>query len=78
MNPTELEQLLSNMHTQLGQALLNKIMSGEATSGDLNVARQFLKDNGIDMVAKRDKNLKKLADILPFQDPEEPIAKSGS
>ncbi len=78
MNPNELEQVLSNIHTQLGKTLLEKIMSGDATSGDLNVARQFLKDNGIDMVAKRDKNLKKLADILPFQDPEEPIAKSGT
>lgn len=73
-----LEAILAEMHAALGQALLDKIQSGEATAGDLNVARQFLKDNGIDILAKRDKNLKKLGEILPFQDPEAPIPKTGT
>jgi len=37
------------------QDLLRKVQGGEATASDLNVARQLLKDNGIELqVAKND------------------------
>ena len=40
-------ELLQNLHTVLIENLLDKVKSGEAKPGDLNVARQLLKDNGI-------------------------------
>ncbi|UYO52490.1 hypothetical protein [Rhodopseudomonas palustris] len=61
------------LHGALALALANKIASGEATAADLAVARQFLKDNGIDAVPTDSNGLGKLAAQLPFatDDPEE-------
>ena len=39
-------EVLNTLHLCLAKELLGKIKSGEAKAGDLNVARQFLKDNG--------------------------------
>ena len=41
-------KVLETLHECLAKELLGKIKSGEAKAGDLNVARQFLKDNGIE------------------------------
>ena len=43
-------KLLETLHECLAKELLGKIQSGEAKAGDLNVARQFLKDNGVTFV----------------------------
>ena len=40
---------LNNLHSALTETLLDKVTSGDAKAGDLNVARQFLKDNGIEL-----------------------------
>ena len=48
MNPTAISHLLKimkTMHYELAKFLVDKIKSGDAKAGDLNVARQFLKDN---------------------------------
>ena len=42
------QKALESLHTVLIQELLNRIRTGDATPSDLNVARQFLKDNGIE------------------------------
>lgn len=64
-----LEDIFATLHLQLGQTLLEKIQSGEATASELNVARQFLKDNGIDGVPKKDNPLGQLVNHLPmFED----------
>ena len=47
--------------------LLERIKSGEATAADLNVARQLLKDNGINAIPTRDNGIGRLAQELPFQ-----------
>ena len=39
---------LSDLHELLTQDLTIRIRNGEATSQDLNVARQFLRDNKIE------------------------------
>ena len=39
---------------RLAETLLQRIESGEASSQDLNVARQFLKDNKIECVPTKD------------------------
>lgn len=71
---SELEDLLGRMHEVLGRELLRRIQEGEATSQDLNVARQFLRDNGIDAHMHKGGTLHRLTDALPFKDPDETLA----
>lgn len=67
---TKLTPQALELHELLIQALLAKIKAGEATSSDLNVARQFLKDNGVDyLMVKTDTPLHTLSEALPFSDP---------
>ena len=42
------KKALESLHTVLVQELLDRIRAGDAKPSDLNVARQFLKDNGIE------------------------------
>lgn len=72
----DLKKILEELHTGVATMLLDKIQTGEATAADLSVARQFLKDNGIDSVAFADSPIANLAAILPFENPEEPIAQA--
>ena len=73
---TDMKKLMENLHHIMGEELLRRIEMGEATSADLSVARQFLKDNGIDPTANQSEPLLNLANILPF-DPEESIEEAG-
>ena len=43
-------KIMKTLHYELAKDLLDKVRSGEAKAGDLNVARQFLKDNGIECI----------------------------
>tara|TARA_Y100001970_G_scaffold249245_1_gene319566 strand:+ start:284 stop:529 length:246 start_codon:yes stop_codon:yes gene_type:complete len=61
---------LSELHDKLTDKLLEKINDPEVKSSDLNVARQFLKDNNIDNIPLEDSPLKKLAEKLPFKEQE--------
>jgi|TARA_Y100001938_G_C8078024_1_gene427347 hypothetical protein len=61
---------LSELHDKLTDKLLEKINDPEVKSSDLNVARQFLKDNNIDNIPLEDSPLKKLAEKLPFKEKE--------
>ena len=74
---SDLNKTLEDLHTGVALLLLEKIQTGEATAADLSVARQFLKDNGIDSVAFADSPISNLATVLPFENPEEPIAQEG-
>lgn len=55
---------------------MERIQSGEAGSGELSVARQFLKDNGIDANVNQSEPLMNLAKVLPF-DPEAEITEAS-
>lgn len=72
-----LDQLLEELHSETAKTLLERIKTGEATAADLSVARQFLKDNGIDSVAFKDSPVSNLAAVLPFSDPEAPVAQTN-
>lgn len=61
---------LEEMHEALAKVLLQKIKNGEVTAAELNVARQFLKDNGIDATQKPGSPIDNLATSLPFSDGE--------
>tara|TARA_Y100000310_G_scaffold246804_1_gene252195 strand:+ start:1442 stop:1666 length:225 start_codon:yes stop_codon:yes gene_type:complete len=72
----DLHQLLEDLHNETAQLLLERIKSGEATAADLSVARQFLKDNGIDSVFFKESPISNLAAVLPFGDPNTPAAQA--
>jgi hypothetical protein len=57
---------LSDLHSAVAEELLRRVLSGDATSADLNVARGFLKDNGIDAGLDQSEPLADLAKTLPF------------
>ena len=68
MSDTKLREL----HGILAEKLLEKVKDPECKSSDLNVARQFLRDNGIDAVPTEGSPLQRLADELPFDVPTKP------
>jgi hypothetical protein len=67
---TASEEALELLHAALAKSLADKIAKGEATAADLNVARQFLKDNGIDAVPTKGSPIDSLRSSLPFPDPD--------
>tara|TARA_R100001224_G_C3914201_1_gene112999 strand:- start:125 stop:340 length:216 start_codon:yes stop_codon:yes gene_type:complete len=58
-------QKLNNLHNALTETLLDKVTSGDAKAGDLNVARQFLKDNGIECIPTENNKMDDLMKNLP-------------
>ena len=66
------DKKLKELHAVLAEKLLEKVISSDATASELNVARQFLRDNGIDAVPTEGSPLKKLIDELPFEIPTKP------
>lgn len=72
------KKLLEELHSALVATLLAKIHSGEATAADFGVARQLLKDNGIDIAAKAGSPVLKLAEVMPFDPSEDSELKYGT
>ena len=62
------DEKLKELHGVLANKLLERVKDPEVTSSDLNVARQFLKDNNIDAVPTQDSPLQKLIEELPFDE----------
>ena len=58
-------ELLKTIHYELAKHILDLIKSGEAKAGDLNVARQFLKDNGIECIPVDNNPIEDLMTNLP-------------
>ena len=59
---------LNNLHDVLTDVLLDKVKSADAKAGDLNVARQFLKVNGIECIATQGSKMEDLMINLPDLD----------
>lgn len=62
---------LENLHGALATALAKKIDSNDCTAADLAVARQFLKDNGIDAIPNGSNPIGDLAQRVPFPSTDE-------
>ena len=60
------EKILQDLHNAVANELLHRVVSGECQASDLNVARQFLKDNGIEAGTKQSEPMANLTKILPF------------
>ena len=58
-------KILKTIHYELAKHILDLIKSGEAKAGDLNVARQFLKDNGIECIPVENSPMTELMNNLP-------------
>ena len=58
--------LAAAIHTEGMRALLKRIRAGEATAADLNVARQWVKDNGTQQLPLPGTVSFDLAKSLPF------------
>ena len=69
------EKQLEELHSELTQKLLEKIRDPKVSASELNVCRQFLKDNGVESIAIDNSPLRSLVDELPFEDSETPITK---
>ena len=72
-----LEEILSQIHSELAETMLcilqKKDEDGNSippSAAEMNTIRQFLRDNGIDGVAKKESPLGKLANELPSFDDE--------
>ena len=57
--------MMALLHKTPAENLLLRIQDPESKSSDLNVARQFLKDNGIDAVPVEGSPLSDLVRTLP-------------
>ncbi|MGI9340820.1 MAG: hypothetical protein ACR2PP_09315 [Psychrobacter sp.] len=62
----KLEELMVQLHEELAEQLLDRVRDPEVKASDLNVARQFLKDNDITALPTDENALKALMDDLPF------------
>ena len=68
-----LEEILASIHTELAEKMLERVRGGvddqgeeiKLSAAEMNVIRQFLKDNGIDSVPQKNDPLGKLASELP-------------
>ncbi len=75
---SDLDELFAKLHEELTNELLERLRSGDATTADLNAARQLLRDNGIDVNTNREATpLLDLAGMLPFQSDDEDEIKHG-
>ena len=59
------KEMMALLHKTLAENLLLRIQDPEAKSADLNVARQFLQDNGIDALPAEGSPLSDLVRTLP-------------
>ena len=67
---------LKQLHEVLATELLKRVSDPDAKSADLNVARQFLKDNNIDAVTTEYSPLKNLIEELPFDAKDKQVVKN--
>jgi len=65
---TTSDDKLKELHALLAEKLLDKVRDPECKASDMNVARQFLKDNNIDAIPVDNSPLKSLMDELPFNE----------
>ena len=64
------ESSLGELHGLLAKVLLHKLKTGDLDKGDLNVIRQFLRDNNIDCYGPSNSMMTSIATELPKFDEE--------
>ena len=71
------DKKLKELHAILAEKLLEKVKDPECKSADLNVARQFLRDNNIDCVPVDGSPLQNLIDEMPFNEKPKATVKTN-
>ena len=66
------DKKLKELHALLTEKLLKIVQDPDATASELNISRQFLRDNNIDCVPVEGSPLQNLVDELPFDIPTKP------
>lgn len=59
------EGALGELHDLFAKTLYRKLLSGECTPSELNVIRQFLKDNSIECIGEENENIQDILKGLP-------------
>ena len=72
----QMSEKLKELHSVLATELLKRVKDPDCKSSDLNVARQFLRDNNIDAVPVQDSPLQKLMEELPFDEKTKQLVKN--
>jgi len=62
---TATKDAMESLHKMLAETLIDRMKDPEVKAGDLNVARQFLKDNHIEGIAVENSPLADLVKTLP-------------
>ncbi len=60
--------MMGELHKELANKLLEVVRDPEAKAGDLNVARQFLKDNEITALPADSNVMREILEGLPFDE----------
>lgn len=63
---SKLADIVAALHEGLAEHLLEHLQGGEPTPQMLEIARKFLKDNGVDDIPKENSALGKLANLEVF------------
>ena len=71
MSNDNLKSLLSKLHEDVAKELLERIATGEASTGDISAAIKFLKDNDVTVVVEESKPVMNLVKALPFTETKE-------
>ena len=61
------QELLEQLWELTVTKIIDKLVSGDYTSQDLNVARQMLKDHGVNVEDVEESPIGEVADLLPFR-----------
>lgn len=64
----DLSDRLAHLHNKLTEELIARIESGAADASDLSVARQLLKDNGVNATPKIQAPIFRLSQAMPFEE----------
>lgn len=68
MQETKIKKLLDSLHTELASKLLETVRDPESKASDLNVVRQFLKDNEVTSIPIDDSIMRQILEDLPFDE----------
>lgn len=71
------EGALGELHEMFAKVLMDKLKSGECTSSELNVIRQFLKDNNIECVGEENDTINNILETLPAFEENKPMYEQG-
>lgn len=63
--------LLEKLHDNVAKELLDRLLSGEASTADISTAIKFLKDNNITTDIEENKPMMNLVKALPFTEAKE-------